>query len=64
MRTHATISCYNNGCRCADCRKASRDHRSRYRNPTSPRARTQMCVFCGEFFALALIHEPYCENRA
>jgi hypothetical protein len=33
MRTHGTISCYQAGCTCAECRAASAETRQRHRTP-------------------------------
>ncbi len=37
-RTHGTVSTYNHGCRCGDCRRALREHQRRRRRRQSGRS--------------------------
>lgn len=63
-RTHGLIATYNCGCRCDECRQASRETRARYRVTTFQREK-RMCPFCDHWFAPSN-HENICaaERRA
>lgn len=55
MRTHGLVSTYVHGCRCLECREASRQQhrvlRARRHPVVAQGVRTQQCIFCWRYFA-------------